>query len=107
MVTGQFIDVMSSYVDIWLHSSVSPEKVLILHYLSDCCMSLGDSVGSEIKLHVNIVSHNTIVCSGYRKSVEVVTKIVVIFTYSSSSVGATARCGLWPVEQYLSICPYL
>jgi hypothetical protein len=22
---------------------------------------------------------------------------------SSSSVGATARCGLWPVEQYLSI----
>jgi hypothetical protein len=24
-----------------------------------------------------------------------------------SSVGATARCGLWPVEQYLSICPYL
>ena len=26
---------------------------------------------------------------------------------SSSSVGATARCGLWPVEQYLSICPYL
>jgi hypothetical protein len=27
--------------------------------------------------------------------------------YSSSSVGATARCWLWPVEQYLSICPYL
>ena len=27
--------------------------------------------------------------------------------YSSSSVGATARCGLWPVEQCLSICPYL
>jgi len=26
---------------------------------------------------------------------------------SSSSVGATARCGLWPVEQYLSIFPYL
>jgi hypothetical protein len=26
---------------------------------------------------------------------------------SSSSVGATARCGLWPFEQYLSICPYL
>jgi hypothetical protein len=26
---------------------------------------------------------------------------------SSSSVGATARCGLWPVEQYLSISPYL
>ena len=25
----------------------------------------------------------------------------------SSSVGATARCGLWPVEQYLSIFPYL
>ena len=24
---------------------------------------------------------------------------------SSSSVGATARCGLWPVEQYLSIFP--
>jgi hypothetical protein len=27
--------------------------------------------------------------------------------HSSSSVGATARCGFWPVEQYLSICPYL
>jgi hypothetical protein len=26
---------------------------------------------------------------------------------SSSSVGATARCGLWPVEKYLSIFPYL
>ena len=26
---------------------------------------------------------------------------------SSSSAGATAPCGLWPVEQYLSICPYL
>ena len=25
--------------------------------------------------------------------------------YSSSSTGATARCGLWPVEQYLSIFP--
>jgi len=24
-------------------------------------------------------------------------------TSSSSSVGATARCGPWPVEQYLSI----
>jgi len=24
-----------------------------------------------------------------------------------SSVGAAARCGLWPVEQYLSIFPYL
>ena len=27
--------------------------------------------------------------------------------YSSSSVDATARCGLWLVEKYLSICPYL
>jgi len=26
---------------------------------------------------------------------------------SSSSIGATARCGLWPIEQYLSIFPYL
>jgi hypothetical protein len=26
---------------------------------------------------------------------------------SSSSVGATTRCGLWPVEQHLSICLYL
>jgi hypothetical protein len=26
-------------------------------------------------------------------------------TGSSSSVGATARCGLWPVEQHLSIFP--
>jgi hypothetical protein len=26
---------------------------------------------------------------------------------SSSSVGATARCGLWPVKQYLAIFPYL
>ena len=25
--------------------------------------------------------------------------------FSSSS--STARCGLWSVEQYLSICPYL
>ena len=27
--------------------------------------------------------------------------------FCSSSIGATARCGLRPVEQYLSICPYL
>jgi hypothetical protein len=26
---------------------------------------------------------------------------------SSSSVGTTARCGLWPVEKYLSIFSYL
>jgi len=26
---------------------------------------------------------------------------------SSSSVGATARCGIWPVEHGLSIFPYL
>ena len=26
---------------------------------------------------------------------------------TTSSVGATARCGLWPVEQYLSIFAYL
>ena len=26
---------------------------------------------------------------------------------TSSSVSATARCGFWPVEQYLSIFPYL
>jgi len=25
----------------------------------------------------------------------------------SSTVGATARCGLWPIEQYFSIFPYL
>jgi len=29
------------------------------------------------------------------------------FSSYSSSFGATARCGLWPVEQYLSICSYL
>jgi hypothetical protein len=28
-----------------------------------------------------------------------------ITSSSSTSVGATARCGLWPVEQYLSIYP--
>ena len=27
--------------------------------------------------------------------------------FSSSSIGATARCGLWPVEQYLSIFSHL
>jgi hypothetical protein len=27
--------------------------------------------------------------------------------YSSSSIGTTAHCGLWPVEQYLSIFSYL
>jgi hypothetical protein len=30
-----------------------------------------------------------------------------IYYSSSSSVGATACCGLWPVEQYLSIFSYL
>jgi hypothetical protein len=29
------------------------------------------------------------------------------FLSSSSSIGTTARCGLWPVEQYPSIFPYL
>jgi hypothetical protein len=33
--------------------------------------------------------------------------VAFINSSSSSSLGATARCGLWPVEQYLSICPYL
>jgi hypothetical protein len=32
---------------------------------------------------------------------------VIISVQTSSSVGATARCGLWPVEQYLSIFPSL
>jgi hypothetical protein len=31
----------------------------------------------------------------------------VYINISSSSFDATSRCGLWPVEQYLSICPYL
>jgi hypothetical protein len=31
----------------------------------------------------------------------------LFINFSSSSIGATARCGLWPVEQYLSIFPYL
>ena len=34
-------------------------------------------------------------------------RVTVCLLKTSSSVGATARCGLWPVEQYLSICPYL
>jgi len=32
--------------------------------------------------------------------------LLVPWTSSSSSIGATARCGLWPVEQYLSIFSY-
>ena len=32
---------------------------------------------------------------------------IYIYIYSSSSVGATARCVLWPVEQYLSTFPFL
>jgi len=32
--------------------------------------------------------------------------ITTIYTSISFSVGATARCGLWPVKQYLSIFPY-
>jgi len=59
MIKGQFIDVMSSYVDVWLHSPMSPKTVLILHYLSHCCTSLGESAGSKIKQHVNIVSHDS------------------------------------------------
>jgi hypothetical protein len=35
-------------------------------------------------------------------------KVIKLYSHtSSSSVGATVRCGLWPVEQDLSICPYL
>jgi len=41
------------------------------------------------KLHVDFLKKNNAISS------------------SSSSVGATACCGLWPVEKYLSICPYL
>ena len=41
------------------------------------------------KLHVDFLKKNNAISS------------------SSSSVGATACCGLWSVEQYLSICPYL
>jgi hypothetical protein len=43
----------------------------------------------------------------YQHNEENVFTAIIITVYSSSSVGATARCGLWPVEQYLSICPYL
>jgi hypothetical protein len=42
MVTGRFIDMMSSYADVWLHSSLPPKTALIFHYLSDCCTSLCD-----------------------------------------------------------------
>jgi hypothetical protein len=33
--------------------------------------------------------------------------ILDLYIIPSSSVGATARCGLWPVEQYFFIFPYL
>jgi hypothetical protein len=33
--------------------------------------------------------------------------IIIIIIIIFSSIGATARCGLWPVEQYLSVFPYL
>jgi len=33
--------------------------------------------------------------------------LIKVFINSSSPSGATARCGLWLVEKYLSICPYL
>jgi uncharacterized membrane protein (DUF2068 family) len=33
--------------------------------------------------------------------------IILVVNSSYSSVGATARCGLWHVEKYLSIFPYL
>jgi hypothetical protein len=59
MITGQFIDVMSSYVDVWSHSLVSPKTVLIFLSLSDHCASLDDSACSMIELYVNIVSHDS------------------------------------------------
>jgi len=32
---------------------------------------------------------------------------LLTFSYENfSSIGATVRCGLWPVGQYLSIFPY-
>jgi hypothetical protein len=42
-----------------------------------------------------------------RASSSVIRWYTVIKHYYYSSVGATACCGLWPVEQYVSICPYL
>lgn len=68
MIKGQFTDVMPSYVNVWLHSLVSPKTVLILPYLSDCCASLGESAASKTNIMLTLCL--MIVCSGYCKSVK-------------------------------------
>jgi hypothetical protein len=50
-----------------------------------------------LKIAENCVIMNLAVC----------TCCQMLFFSSSSSVDVTARCGLWPVEKYLSFCPYL
>jgi len=51
------------------------------------------------------------VCLGWRNCVYFCKKKHLyweyVFSQSFSSVGGTVRCGLWPVEKYLSVCPYL
>jgi hypothetical protein len=59
-------------------------KIVIFWKVVPCCLANNHL---SIKLH-GIISRETILLS-------------------SSSVRATAPCGLWPVEQYLSIFPYL
>jgi hypothetical protein len=60
---------------------------------------------SEVKERVeSFMLHLWAFMAGFRVNF---TCTFVTVTSFSSSVGATARCGLWPVEQYLSIFPYL
>jgi len=63
---------------------------------------------SSIRVNINkTVNKLDVHESVHRDTIMKVTNKMQLYSSSSSSVGATARCGLWPVEQYLSICPYL
>jgi hypothetical protein len=73
--------------------------------------NMGSLISREMNTRLGLASyHHKISKEIRRKSYDLGTvrpAMEPLASYTTSSVGATARCGLWPVEQYLSIFAYL
>jgi len=61
----------------------------------------------HISLYIYIYIYTRIQTHTYTHIHTYIHTYIHISSSSSSSIGTTAHCGLWPVEQYPSIFPYL